>query len=92
MSTTATITHSIEYPLSLCEDDPEDFARAVVRLHALQALGRLYPCTSKTDDLQVTLTTRRTTDPFGRVELTGIATALCSNPSACPGARGVILP
>ncbi|MDQ1041431.1 hypothetical protein QFZ75_007933 [Streptomyces sp. V3I8] len=92
MSTTVKITHVIEYPLTLVRDDPEEFARGMVRIYALQALCRAYPCTSTTDDLQITVATARTTDPFGRITLTGTATAPCGKPRDCAKTYGVVLP
>ncbi|MEV7675154.1 hypothetical protein [Streptomyces sp. NPDC088752] len=88
MTTTFVSTHSFEYPQELIQGDEEKdlvltFTRTMARIHALQALTRLYPCLSATDDVQIDTALKRQVDTFGRITIVGIASAPCATPSTC---------
>jgi hypothetical protein len=89
VTTNVTYTHTIEYPQHLIDGDDEKdlvltFTRTMVQLQAIQTLARLYPCITKVDGLQTTVQTRQETDPFGRIDIIGTATASCGTPGTCP--------
>lgn len=89
MTAHVTYTHTVELPQRLIEGDDEKdlvitFTRTMMQLHAIQALARLYPCITKDDGLETTVSTRQKTDVFGRKEIIGTATAPCGTPGTCP--------
>ncbi|MFJ4902831.1 hypothetical protein [Streptomyces sp. NPDC088727] len=83
MTTTTTLAHHAEHAYLLFPEDPENLVRAMVRLHALQTLYRIHPCTSSADDVKIATTIRREVDVFSRTTLVGIATAVCPTPDFC---------
>lgn len=79
--------HTAEDRCSLERGTPEFFARTTVRMRAVQNLSLLYPCTSATDDIAITVESKRHTDALGRSEMVGRAWAFCSAPDTCPSTR-----
>ncbi|MEU9405643.1 hypothetical protein AB0E08_08050 [Streptomyces sp. NPDC048281] len=94
MTTTSISTHSFECPQPLIRGDEEKnlvltFTRTMARIQALQALTRLYPCLTATDDVQIDTALRREVDIFGRITIIGIASAPCGTPETCSETRRV---
>ncbi|PPS89510.1 hypothetical protein [Streptomyces sp. MH60] len=86
MTTHVSSAHTIELPQRLIDGDPKDFLRVMVRIHALQTLARVYPCTSRSDS-QITVETREESDAFQRTDIIGTASAPCGAPETCPATR-----